>query len=134
MNNNLQTTDLNREYRNFGILIGAVFMAIAFWPLLYSLSIRLWLAIPAAVIFTAAFLFPAILKHPFRIWMKFGAALGWLNTRIILTLLYFLAILPIAIILKITGKTPLKLWFEPDSASYREKPEDSADNEFDQQF
>lgn len=134
MNNNHHTTDQKREYRNFGITVGTIFLAIALWPLLSSASIRLWMAIPAGILLFSAIFFPAFLRHPFQIWMKLGSALGWLNTRIILTLLYFLAILPIAIILKITKKTPLKLKFEPQSDSYREKPEDSADNEFEQQF
>jgi len=124
----------NNELKNFGLLTGSILLGIALWPLFYSLPARLWLAVPSVLIISSAIFFPPALKTPFHLWMKFGAVLGWINTRIILTLLYFLAILPIAVILKISGKTPLKLKFDPKADSYRETPEDASDNEFEQQF
>ena len=39
--------------------------------------------------------------------MAIGLALGWINSRIILGLVYFLVLQPIAIIMKILGYDPL---------------------------
>lgn len=47
-------------------------------------------------------------KKIYRAWMKFAHALGWVNTRIILTLVYILMITPLSFIFKLLGKDPMK--------------------------
>lgn len=44
--------------------------------------------------------------------MKFAHILGWVNTRIILTLVYFLVFTPVALIFKLIGKDPMNRRFE----------------------
>ncbi len=58
----------------------------------------------------------------YGIWMKFAHALGWVNTRIILTIVYFLAITPVALFFRIAGKDPMQRSFE-DVGSYWMKRE-----------
>ena len=43
--------------------------------------------------------------------MKFAHALGWVNTRIILTLVYLLVMTPLALIFKVVGKDPMNRKF-----------------------
>ena len=40
--------------------------------------------------------------------MKFAHVLGWMNTKIILTLIYFLVITPLALLFKLIGKDPME--------------------------
>lgn len=47
------------------------------------------------------------LKLLYRGWMKFAHVLGWVNTRIILTLVYLLIMTPLALIFKVLGKDPM---------------------------
>ncbi len=77
---------------------------------------------------------PQLLTTPYRLWIKTGEKLGWLNTRIILTILYFTAVLPVAVILRLSGKTPLKLKFDPQADSYREQPEENSDSTLKDQY
>jgi hypothetical protein len=44
--------------------------------------------------------------------MRFAHALGWVNTRIILTLVYLLTFTPLAIIFRLMGKDPMERRFE----------------------
>lgn len=44
--------------------------------------------------------------------MKFAHALGWVNTRIILSLVYFIIFTPMALFFKIIGKDPMDRRFE----------------------
>ena len=46
-------------------------------------------------------------KKLYKAWMKFAHLLGWVNTRIILTLVYFLIMTPLALIFKVVGKDPM---------------------------
>ena len=65
-------------------------------------------------------------KPLYRGWMKFAHGLGWVNTRIILTLVYYLVFSPLAILFKIIGKDPMNrkigsadtYWIERDSAPF----------------
>ncbi len=43
-----------------------------------------------------------------RWWMAFAAALGWVNTRVLLTVVYFTLFALGAIILRLIGKDPLR--------------------------
>ncbi len=47
------------------------------------------------------------LKLIYRGWMKFALVLGWVNTRIILSLVYFIVMTPLAFIFKLVGKDPM---------------------------
>lgn len=123
----------NSELRIFGLLIGLVLLIIGVWPLLQQLPPRTWALIPAFLLIVPALCFPRILKVPHRIWSIIGHALGWFNTRVILTLLYIFAMLPIAIILRLSGKRPLQLNYSPEKDSYREQPDDT-ESEISEQF
>lgn len=122
------------ELRAFGLLVGAVFLAVGLWPMLHHLSPRTWALIVAAGLIVPALISPSILAVPYQLWLKIGGALGWFNTRLILTILYFIAVLPVAIILRLTGKTPLKLKFDPAASSYREPPEETREINLTEQF
>lgn len=70
------------------------------------------------------------LKYIYKIWMKFAHALGWVNTRIILTLVYFLIFTPLALFFKLIGKDPMgrqieavdSYWIKREAKIF--KPED----------
>ena len=51
--------------------------------------------------------------------MVLGLVLGWINSRIILGLVFFLVLQPIALIMKFVGYDPLKIK-KSNEISYRE--------------
>ncbi len=63
------------------------------------------------------FLFGLGLPVPFhRVWMGYVAApLGWFNTRLLLGLVFFLLFSPIALVLRLLGKDPLRRASHPGS-------------------
>lgn len=78
-------------------------------------------AVSAVLIVIGLFTPPiAILFH--RGWMRFAHALGWVNSRIILSLVYFLVFVPYKVISRIAGRDPLALR-QPQGASYWTKRE-----------
>ncbi len=117
--NQRQKTEPSR-LRSFGLLMGSVFLLVAFWPLLFHDEIpRIWAAIVAAAFIITALLFPASLEFVHRAWMGFGKKLGWINSRILLGILFFGILTPIAWIMSLLGKRPLKLKYDPHAESYR---------------
>ena len=77
-------------------------------PLIGGHSFRTWtlfISIPSVILAIAK---PSLLLYPYKAWMKLGHILGWLNSRIILGLVFLIVLQPIALIMKIFGHDPLK--------------------------
>ncbi|MBI2604800.1 MAG: hypothetical protein HYW49_01845, partial [Deltaproteobacteria bacterium] len=51
----------------------------------------------------AAILAPARLATLYRVWMRVGEALGWINSRLILGILFFIVVVPIGFLKKLLG-------------------------------
>ena len=62
-------------------------------------------------------------KKIYDYWMLFAKALGWVNTRILLSLMYFVIFTPFRIISVIIGKDFLDRKIEKDRESYWQKRE-----------
>ena len=53
----------------------------------------------------------SILRFLLALWKKFAELLGWVNTRILLTIIYFLIITPLALLFRLSGKQFLDIGF-----------------------
>ena len=96
--------------REFGLLIGLLFPILIGWilPGLGGHPFRLWtlwIGIPSLIIAISR---PEILFYPYKAWMKLGLILGWLNSRLILMLVFLIVLQPIALIMRIFGHDPLR--------------------------
>ena len=61
---------------------------------------------------------PASLRAPYRVWMTFALALGWIVSRVVLALLFALVVTPIAVVARLSGKRFLDLRPDPSATSY----------------
>ena len=99
--------------KSFGILFFIVFLIIGLWPLYHSNPIRLW-SIIVAVIFLILGLLNSRILSPFnKIWIKIGELLGKVIAPIVMAIIYFFIVTPIAILLKLLRKDLLKIKFSP---------------------
>lgn len=99
----------NRGLRKFGLVTGGIVVGL-FAVLLPWLLERAWPTWPwvvAAALWFPALLFPAVLKPVYRGWMKFGAVLGFVNTRIILGVFFFIILAPIGLVMRVFGYDPM---------------------------
>ena len=60
-----------------------------------------------AVLVVTALVRPALLARPRAVWMRGALALGYVNARIILTVLFLLVLTPMGLIWRIIGRDPL---------------------------
>lgn len=63
-----------------------------------------WLLLPAAAALTG-FLFPAFGNMIHNGWMKLAHVMGWINGRILLTIVFFLLLTPLALIARLLKGT-----------------------------
>lgn len=110
----------SKELRHFGFIVGGVLLLIALWPLLLRGELpRFWaLAIGGLLVILGGVL-PRVLTPLHRGWMAVGHALGWLNTRIILGLVFYGMITPMGLVMRLWGKDPLRLRSPGALGSYR---------------
>jgi len=112
------------ELRRFGLLTGGT-IAILFGlllPWIRETAFPTWPWGTAAVLTVWALAAPKTLRGVYRAWMQIGAALGYVNSRIILFLVYFLIFTPIAAVMRLTGWDPLSLRTKP-TLTYRKPSE-----------
>ena len=96
--------------REFGILIGFGFPIFLGWlvPTLTGHQFRIWTLWVSAIGFIFGLLAPRILYLPYLLWLKLGYILGWINSRIILGLIFIFVLIPIGLVMKFFGYDPLR--------------------------
>jgi hypothetical protein len=109
-----------KQLRSFGLLVGGIFAVIGLWPLvLRGENLRLWALILGGTLVGLGLIWPALLGPVFRVWMFIGHILGWINTRIILSLVFFLMITPMGLLMRLFGRDPMNRRLDPKVESYR---------------
>jgi Saxitoxin biosynthesis operon protein SxtJ len=110
----------NKQLRSFGLTVGGVFALIGLSPLLfYGNNLRWWAVAVAGILILPALVYPKILFWPHKGWMFVGHVLGWINTRIILGVVFYLIVTPIGVFRRWLGKDPMGKRLRPDLESYR---------------
>jgi hypothetical protein len=116
----MQNDITKNQLRSFGLTVGGIFAGIGVWPLLiHSAEPRWWSFIIAAALLLPAAIYPHSLLWPYKGWMALGHVMGWINTRIILGIVFYLVVTPIGIFRRWLGKDPMGQQLRPDLDSYR---------------
>jgi len=94
--------------RSFGFTVGGVLAAIALFSVWRGHTVRAEVvgALGAILIVLAA-VRPAALAMPAAGWSRIGHALGWFNSRILLTAMFVLVMWPIGLLVRLFGTDPL---------------------------
>jgi hypothetical protein len=104
--------------RSFGLVLAAGFTIIGCVPLLHGHSLRLWALALAVVLFSAAILFPRILSPLNRLWFRFGLLLHSIVTPVMMAVVFYCAVFPMAVVLRARGRDLLRLKSEPAAETY----------------
>lgn len=105
--------------RSFGLLFAAVFAGFAGWAWYADRPTLGATLLVAAVLFLAlAFVAPKLLAWPNRLWFKLGMALNAVVSPIVLFVMFAVMFVPVALVMRLAGRDPLKRRFEPGAASY----------------
>jgi hypothetical protein len=98
-----------RTERDFGLLVGGVLLAFGGWWFYrgkYGSLSPLLLVVGASLALLGA-LRPQLLVVPNRLWMGLAEALGFVMTRVILGVVFFLFVTPIGLLRRLFGGDPL---------------------------
>lgn len=109
--------------RSFGLVFAGAFGVVAMLPLVHGQAVRLW-ALPVGALFLGiALIRPALLAPLNRLWFRFGLALGRVMTPIMMGLVFVVAVIPTALLMKLLRKDPMQRRLLPGAATYWERRE-----------
>ncbi len=109
------------QLRKFGLILALGMIAIfgLLFPLLKDNPLPMWPYTFGTVLLVPTIIRPQWLKVLYGPWMKIGHCLGWVNTRIILGVIFFGLITPMAIVMRLLGKDPMCRTFSKNATTYR---------------
>lgn len=115
--------------KKFGVLIGSILVligAVMWWKenVFYS-----WFAGIGLFIVILAVIYPKILLPLHKAWMTIALLLGWVMSRVLLTVLYFIVVTPVGVVSRLFGKHHLDLnWNDPQESYWNRKENKDYDN------
>jgi hypothetical protein len=110
------------EYRQaleFGAIlavVGVAFGALSLWRQ-HQARAALFAGVGLGALALAVFARPVWIRL-FRKWMWVAAGMGWVMTRVLLTIFYFLVLTPVGVVRRISGKPTLDADWRKRRASY----------------
>ncbi|EHR41165.1 SxtJ family membrane protein [Alishewanella jeotgali] len=118
----LKKTD-HKGLRQFGLQMALVIPMLfgLLLPWLFGWFWSLWPWMVATGFLLLALVYAPGLYYPYRVWMAFAAVMGWLNTRLLLGVVFYLLIMPLGLLLRLCGK--LQYQAHPKGDSFWRQPD-----------
>jgi len=118
--------------RSFGIVFFVVFLLISLYPLINNESFRLWSLVVSIIFLFLGLINSKILTPLNKLWFKLGIFLGKIISPIIMSIIFFFVVTPIALIMKVLGKDVLNLKYNNNQSYWIEKsgPKSKMKNQF----
>ena len=107
-----------KELREFGVVIGIFFLVLlgfSYWRH-HTLSLN-FLGLSVLFLF-CAFAAPQLLTLLQKAWMILALLMGWVMSRVILGALFFAVVAPIALLLRLSGKSFMLLHRDRGAKTY----------------
>jgi len=80
---------------------------------------RFWALLGGGILVLPGLLMPSFLAPIYKVWMAVGKALGWINTRLILGVIYYLLFAPVGLVIRLFGRDPMQRGRVSDALTYR---------------
>ena len=118
--------------RSFGVVFFIVFLIISLYPMLNNENIRIWSLIISFIFLVLGLLNSKLLNPLNIVWFKFGLLLGKIVSPIVMGIIFFFVVTPIALLMKLLQKDLLNLKFNKNKTYWIEKsgPKSKMKNQF----
>lgn len=110
-----------KQLREFGLMVGGVLAVLfgAIFPWIFGHGWPKWPWIAGGTLMFFGLVLPVALGPLHWIWMKFAEALGWVNSRILLGLVFYLIFTPIGWVMRLFKKDPMQSHLSHSEDSFR---------------
>ena len=110
-----------KDLRKFGLSVGGVLVIIAGFLFWFEKPSTVYFAIIGAVLISTGLIYPEILKPLNKVWMGFAIVLGFIMSRVILTIFFYTILTPISLLAKLFRKKFMVLKYDKSAETYWEK-------------
>ena len=130
---NIKTS--NKDIRSFGITIGIIIFIISAILFYYDKSFYQIIAYIGGGFIALGTIIPILLKPIYILWMTFAVILGWVMTRVILSIVFYFIMTPIGLLTRLLGEDFLALK-KSNSGSYWNNRDQSVElnQDYEKQF
>ncbi|MEP6706611.1 MAG: SxtJ family membrane protein [Pyrinomonadaceae bacterium] len=98
----------NKQARKTALIVSGVLLLLAAWNYHRGrLNVVAVLGIAGLALLLTGFFVPPLSRRFHIAWMKLAAILGYINSRVLLFLLFYLAIAPYGLLSRLFGRDPL---------------------------
>jgi len=106
------------DLRKFGLTVGTVLTLLGVVLFLFSKPSYLYFIIPGVLLLILGLTIPQILRPLNKVWMALALIMGWIMTRVILSILFYLGLTTISLLAKLFGKKFLELKIDRSKETY----------------
>lgn len=110
--------------RSLAIVFAIVFLVVAIWPVLRGGAPRYWAIGIGSTVLMLGFVAPRSLRPLNQLWFQFGMLLHRVVNPLVMALLFFGAVAPTGLVMRLFIRDPLRLKFDPQAATYWVKRRD----------
>jgi len=126
-----------KELRHFGMIMGSVLLGLGVVGFLRRGEVNTGLWVTGALFLLLGMAAPASLKWVQKAWMALGVVMGWFMTRLILLVLFFVILTPVALLARLSGRRFMDTGFDGgtlESFWIARAVEETATARFEKQF
>lgn len=106
------------EFRKFGYTLGVFLLGLGLIFSLLSYQSASVVIVAGVILLVLGLLLPIFLRPFYIIWMSFAIVMGFIMTRLILTVIYYFVFFPVAMLMRVLRKELLEQKLDPESESY----------------
>jgi hypothetical protein len=121
----------NEAVKKTGLTAGVVLILVSMLLWYLGKTSFIYFSIIGGLFVILAIIAIPVLRPFHKIWMMLALAMGFVMSRIILTILFYLILTPIGLIAKLVGKKFMPLGFDKNATTYWEKRENTVKQQID---
>jgi hypothetical protein len=106
------------DWKKFGITMGVILTIIGCYMLWKKNNYYEYSLFLAVVFFMTGLMLPSLLKPVYKAWMALSVVMGFIMTRVIMVIIFYLIVTPIGLIASLTGKEFLDMKIDKSAKSY----------------
>lgn len=128
--------ETKKDLKKFGYTVGSVLLMISILLKFSGKNSFIYFGGFGVLLIVFALLSPGILKPLNKLWMTLAVILSWIMTRVILIILFYLALSPVSLLAKLFRKDFLNTGYKDNESSYWIKRDNKklSPSEYERQF
>ena len=124
-----------KDLKSFGVIIGIILSLFGLFLFYKQIDYFIYVVSVGLIFLSLGLIAPGILKPIYKVWMTFAVIIGWIMTRLILSVLFYSVITGIAILTRIIGKDFLNLKINNKESYWNNRDSDyELNQDYEKQF